>query len=147
MITPDRLREVLAYDPDTGQFHWRVRGRGKYKRPGAHAGHYDGRYVTMRVDGRKYYAHRLAWVYVHGVWPDGDIDHINEDKSDNRISNLRPASRSQNMLNVSRASERSQSGVRGVSPRRGRWRATISGRHIGDFDTIEEAAAARGAAR
>jgi len=50
--------------------------------------------------GKRYYAHRLAWLYVYGVWPDGDTDHINRNKHDNRIANLRSCSRSENMLNV-----------------------------------------------
>lgn len=146
MIGADRVREALDYHPETGEFYWRVGGHGRTV--GNRTGQFDGRYIMIQLDGRKYYAHRLAWLYVHGTWPETDVDHINENKTDNRLSNLRVATRGQNMLNITGPAKHNRfSGVRGVSPRRGRWRATISGRHLGDFDTIEEAAAAREAAR
>ena len=93
-------------------------------------------------------AHRLAWFYVYGAWPNGDLDHINGDKLDNRIANLREATRKQNMQNV-RQHKHNTSGVKGVAwhSQRNKWRAYIfvdyRQIHLGLFDTKEAAAAAR----
>jgi hypothetical protein len=101
----------------------------------------------MRVDGRLYRAHRLAWLYVHGEWPKGNLDHINRDGCDNRIANLRLATYSENGRN-SRLRSSNTSGFRGVYRRpNGRFTAQIwhSGacQTLGTFDTIEEAHAIR----
>jgi hypothetical protein len=87
-LTAERLRERLHYDAETGVFTRRV-GSGH-----AHAGDMAGSvhstgYVRIGIDGGKYTAHCLAWLYVHGVWPSDQIDHINRNRSDNRIANLR----------------------------------------------------------
>jgi hypothetical protein len=87
-LTAERLRKRLRYDAETGLFTRRV-GSGH-----AHAGDMAGSvhstgYVRICIDGGRYTAHRLAWLYVHGVWPSGQIDHINRNRSDNRIANLR----------------------------------------------------------
>lgn len=93
-----RLKELLHYDPNTGIFTWRVNRRGRFARKGSVAGTVDfNGYIAMGVDNRRYYAHRLAWLYVFGYYPPEDTDHINEIKTDNRIVNLRCASRSENM--------------------------------------------------
>jgi hypothetical protein len=145
-IEADRLRELLAYDPHTGLFRWRVT-RTK-ARAGAIAGYVksDG-YVSLCVEGRAYFAHRLAWLHVHGQWPAACIDHINRDRGDNRISNLREATISQNGCNRLGAAD-SKSGVKGVwfDASRNRWTACIQLRgrtkQIGRFKTKEDAAAA-----
>ena len=87
-LTAERLRERLHYDAGTGVFTRRV-GSG-HARTGEMAGsvHSTG-YVRISIDGGKYTAHCLAWLYVHGVWPPDQIDHINGNRSDNRIANLR----------------------------------------------------------
>jgi hypothetical protein len=87
-LAAERLRERLRYDGGTGVFTRRV-GSG-HARAGEIAGsvHSTG-YVRIGIDGGKYTAHRLAWLYVHGVWPSDQIDHINRNRSDNRIANLR----------------------------------------------------------
>ena len=93
-------------------------------------------------------AHRLAWLYHYGQWPNGDLDHINEVKDDNRISNLREATRAQNMQNV-RRHKHNTSGYKGVSwmPDRHKWRAYIfvnyKQQHIGLYNSPEEARDAR----
>lgn len=146
-LTAQRLKEVLDYNPTTGVFTWKVtRARGA--RAGAIAGSIskDG-YGLIGIDGRNYPAHRLAWLHYHGVWPKGDIDHVSLDKLDNRIINLRPASRSQNMANTT-AHRDNHSGLKGVffDRRRQRWASMITkdGRRkwLGYFDTAELAHAA-----
>ena len=98
-IIPDSIRDVLNYNPETGDLTWKVaRGNGSVK-AGTVAGHINrGRYVHIRTGGRTYLAHRLAWFLYHGEQPDV-IDHINRDKADNRITNLRSVTTSQNLLN------------------------------------------------
>ena len=148
MITPDRLRELLNYDPVTGVFTWIV-ARGSHK-PGAVAGRKHG-YVNIMIDGRMYKAHRLAWLYVTGEWPEADIDHVNMNKRDNRFYNLREATRSQNRMHTGAHAD-SKSGAKGVSwYKRGRkWRAAIhvggKQRHLGYFATKAEAMLAYSAA-
>jgi hypothetical protein len=147
MITPERLREVLHYDPDTGKFTWRVSRR--CVRAGDEAGglnkHLGYRYIG--VDGRRIPSHRLAWLYMTGDWPDGEIDHINRDRADNRWSNLRAASATENRANSKLRADNS-SGLRGVvwDFQRRLWMARIKNSHIGRFATKEEAARAYDAA-
>lgn len=150
MITQNRLRELLQYAPETGEFMWRVsHPRAK---AGAIAGatdHYG--YVVIRLDGHLYKAHRLAWLYVHGVWPPKNIDHINRVKNDNRMENLRLADQSINMHNVG-VRVNSKSGVAGVTWRadRKKWNARIKvgykNFNLGLFDDVAAAVAARRAA-
>jgi hypothetical protein len=108
-------------------------------------------YRGVGIDGQRYLEHRLVWFYVHGVWPADQIDHINGDRSDNRISNLREASQSQNNGNC-RKRGNNVSGYTGVfwNTRHAKWQAQIAmnGRnnYIGLFSDIEEAVAARKAA-
>ena len=101
-IIPDSIRDVLDYNPETGDLTWKVdRGNGSVK-AGTVAGHINrGRYVHIRTGGRTYLAHRLAWFLYHGEQPDV-IDHINRKKSDNRLTNLRSVTQSQNLLNTTR---------------------------------------------
>lgn len=111
MITADRLKELFMYDEYTGQF-FRKKVRAGGKNP---AGSYTwAGYLVISVDCRLYRAHRLAWLYVHGKFPDGDIDHINGNKADNRICNLRDVSRSVNMQNLKRSHKDSSVGLLGV---------------------------------
>lgn len=137
MLTADRLREVLSYNRDTGVFY----RRGKALRPKPNA----GGYLRLFVDGRLYYAHRLAWLYVTGQWPDPEIDHRDDDKANNRFSNLREATSSQNKF--ARRVRVGVSGVRGVRPHRSKWQAIISvnGKTVplGSYATIAEAAEVR----
>ena len=145
-MTRHKLAAVLNYEPTTGVFTWKVRsGRAV---PGMVAGTPHNRgYWQINVLGKVYLAHRLAWFVARGEWPVGDIDHINGDKQDNRIANLRTATRSQNMANKG-ANRNNTSGYKGVwfFKRTGRWMAGYrkDGKriHVGYFDTAEEAAAA-----
>jgi hypothetical protein len=141
-ITAEQVRELLHYDPETGVFTWLVPHRGHV----GTAGHVkpDG-YLQIGIGGHKFYAHRLAWLWVNGQWPDGDLDHRDTNRANNAIGNLRPATQTENNRNT-RAS-RSASGLKGVSrhPRSG-WRAkiTVEGRSVflGRFATPQEAHAA-----
>jgi hypothetical protein len=149
-LTAGRLRELLHYDPETGVFTWRV-PRGNVK-AGDVAGKFSGDgYRQVCVCGRFYYAHRLAWFYIHGVWPEAEIDHRNRDRSDNRMSNLRPVSRAENKQN-SKVYRGNSSGFKGVawSDRHRAWVARIWSNkrvtHLGRFPSINDAIAARKAA-
>jgi hypothetical protein len=146
MITAERLREVLHYDQETGEFRWKVRRHGV--RLGAVAGCIDARgYWSIKIDRRTYRASRLAWLYMTGEWPKLLIDHDNNVSSDNSWENLREASDAQNQWN-SRKPRTNTSGAKGVTWRSdaGKWQAQIcvNYRHVylGLFDDISEAAAA-----
>ncbi|WP_312414143.1 HNH endonuclease [Shinella sp.] len=142
-VTQMRLMEVLRYEPLNGEFIW-LNPTGRRVRSGAKAGTIatDG-YVVIRIDGRPYKAHRLAWLYMTGKWPDRFIDHIDLDKSNNKWANLREANDSQNMGNQA---ARSASGLKGVRKNCRKWASSIkvNGVNIllGNFDTKEEAHAA-----
>lgn len=151
-ITQARLKALLHYDPDTGLFRWvgRKHGRARNKNE---AGCVEKRigYASIGVDGRVYRAHRLAWLYVYGSWPQGQLDHINHKKADNRIANLRDVTCAQNHQNRAR-NTKSQTGQLGVTwhKRDARWMAHIeaSGKrhHLGYFKDLDAAIQARKAA-
>jgi len=137
-----RLRELLHYDPETGAFTWKIYVCGRAP-AGAVAGTtYRNGYHYIWLDGQRYFAHRLAWFYVHERWPVHEIDHIDCCRSNNAIANLREATESQNHFRVQ--SKSAQRGVYRVHT--GRWRAKIGVRgrdlHLGYFPTADEAAAA-----
>jgi hypothetical protein len=144
-VSPARLRAILHYDPETGEFRWRKR-----MSPRAPAGHIAGTltrdgYRVIAINGRNYRAHRLAWLYVTGEWRTETIDHRDGDPSNNRWNNLRRATRSQNCAN--RGLPRNNScGLKGVSWDGWSWRATVhkEGRrhYLGSFSTPEAAHAA-----
>lgn len=140
-LTAERLREVLAYDPESGLFTWSARTGGSATK-GRAAGTVDERgYLRIGVDRRVYRAHRLVWLYVFGKWPSSEIDHIDGDKSNNRISNLRDVSRQVNQQNLRHPHKRGGSGALGVSKHAstGKWRARIwtngKNKSLGLFDT------------
>jgi hypothetical protein len=99
-LTQQRLHELLHYDPSTGAFTWRVAPNRRII-AGSVAGVTETNgYRRIRIDGRQYGAHRLAWLYMHGEFPPNDIDHINRTRDDNRSTNLRAVTRKENMTNV-----------------------------------------------
>lgn len=149
MITAEHLRDVLDYDPRTGEFTWRV-ALSKRVKAGARAGCVEEgkaglKYVRIGLFGRPYRANRLAWLHVHGEWPRGLIDHKNGDTLDNRISNLREANSVQNGANCKMLVSNT-SGIKGVSwhKGKGRWQARIningSLKHLGWFADKQAAA-------
>jgi HNH endonuclease len=151
-IAPERVREALNYDPDTGLFTWRISTNRRIV-VGSVAGTPRNGYVTIKLDGTQYAAHRLAWLHVHGEIPDMDIDHKNGITIDNRLTNLRPATRSTNNRNRHVARSDSLIGVMGVGKGRrpGTYRARIKGDggeiHLGTFSSIEAASEAYQEAR
>ena len=100
--TAERVRELLVYDPDTGVFTWRANRSNCLAGTQAGGTTHAGGYRLIGIDGTKYLAHRLAWLYVTGAWPEEEIDHIDGQTDNNRFINLRPASRVQNAQNAKR---------------------------------------------
>lgn len=150
MISREKLQELLHYDPETGWFTWRVKrnAHGGAKQPGDRAGYKAPTgYRFINTQGRPYKEHRLAWLYVHGEWPSGEIDHANRNPGDNRLVNLRVATRSQNAANMVGA-RRAASGFKGVYKHKNgqSWFSQISvasrSKFLGRFPTPEEAHAA-----
>lgn len=143
MITQSRLKELLSYNEKSGEFVWKI-SRGRNAKIGDLAGckNLNG-YWIIGVDHRPYRAHRLAWLFVFGLWPKADIDHINGVRTDNRIGNLREATRSENLANK-KCQSNNRCGVKGVYLHHdGRFRAQVrmNGKniHLGLFDTAEQA--------
>lgn len=144
------LRSLYTYDAETGAIrHARTRGKG---RAGDYVGseRHDG-YLTTTISTRPYMVHRLVWMHVHGTWPEGCIDHINRNRADNRIENLRVVSFSENKENTG-VQANSVSGIKGVQflKSRNQWRARIQTKgqlfDLGRFNSAEEAGAAYTAA-
>lgn len=150
-VSAERIRELLHYDAETGHFTW-VQDRAHNAGAGSRAGtQVKNGAIHIGVDGRVYLAHRLVWLWVFGAAAPGAVDHINGIRSDNRLSNLRVATGSQNCGNtvLNRAN---RSGYRGVSwsNSRQKWIARIQSKgfseYLGEFDSPEEAAAVYNAA-
>ena len=149
-LTQARLKELVHYDLETGVFT--ARTARPHRPEGAVVGHPNRQgHILICVDGRKVSAHRLAWLYVTGEFPDGDLDHRNTDPGDNAWANLRRCTHRQNLQNCSLPSNNT-SGFKGVfkRPGRPRWMARIrvDGRlkSLGDFDAPNAAARAYDAA-
>ncbi|OTA14101.1 hypothetical protein Xvie_04002 [Xenorhabdus vietnamensis] len=142
-LTQSRLRELLDYNPETGAFVW-LSYRSQRARVGSIAGRINTLtgYIEIQIDGIRYKAHRLAWMYINGAMPEKQIDHISGIKTDNRISNLREATRSQNQQNIG-LTKANKSGRKGVHYRDGKWiaQAQINGKRyrLGRYHCIDEA--------
>ena len=142
-LSAERLRERVLYDPDTGVMTWRKSYfASRIGKPLGYTSPTTG-YRATHMDGRLWPMHRLIWLYVHGRWPADQIDHINGQRADNRLCNLREATHAQNCANIGFWRGRP---IKGVTFTRGRWQAQIrvGGKNIylGLFDTEEEASAA-----
>lgn len=154
------VKECLSFNPETGILTWLHRPREHFKSDKTYktfiskcAGKVAGwvesyGYINIRINGKAYKAHRLAWLIYHGKWPDDFIDHINGNKSDNRMCNLRDVDKFQNAQNIAKPSSNTLGfiGVAKASKGTG-YRAQIFCRgkniHLGRFPTIEEAVEAR----
>lgn len=141
MITNKRLHYLLTYDLSSGVFRWKNPNRGKAMAGQIINGWMQGKYLSVGLDSQRYKLHRLAWFYVYGRWPK-QIDHANGNRFDNRISNLRECTNSQNSANMF---GRGKSGLKGTyyEKRSKRYYALICKDYkrinLGTFDTKEEA--------
>ena len=157
LVSPRYLRNALDYDPDTGLLRWKYRGdmpaawNARYVGTPAFQSKEPRGYLAGRIHRSAYRTHRVVWAIVHGEWPVGYIDHINGDRSDNRIANLRVVNASENRRN-SAMPERNTSGCIGVTWNKqcGKWQAQMKIQkkpiYLGVYENFEEAVAARKAA-
>lgn len=150
-MNQSEVREILNYDEKTGEFTWRTKISHKVV-IGRLAGHInDSGYRIIKIKGIRYRAHRLAWLYIYGEWPEQQIDHINGRREDNRIINLRSATPRDNSKNQKRRVD-NQSGCTGISKHSlaNRWVAqiTLDGKstYLGIYEDFFEACCARKAA-
>lgn len=149
-VTRERLQELLHYDPETGTFRWLRSGMGRNADLSAGGLGKNG-YVYIAVEGRKYLAHRLAWLWANGCWPKALIDHKNMNRADNRLANLREADQVRNSANADKK-KNNTSGFKGVAKVTNceRWTARIKAHkkyhYLGCFRTPEEAHSAYRAA-
>lgn len=157
-VTAASLREMLNYDPATGQFFWRERSADRFESPRRHnnwnaryagksAGGLDKHgYLVIRIERRIYFAHRLAWLWVHGEWPERHIDHINRVRFDNRIRNLRVVTNAENNKNQSLRSS-NRYGTPGIRKRGNGFEARITSggitTQLGTFESLASAISAR----
>lgn len=144
MITQDRLKEVLDYDPVSGIFRWKIKTSDKVIVGNIAGCVRKNRHTVIKIDKMEYTAHRLVWLYMYGSFPEKELDHINCIRGDNRLCNLREVTRSQNLYNRAKFPN-TKSGHKGVYYNKAmkKWRARIGveGKSIdiGFYSTIEEA--------
>ncbi len=161
IISQSQLKSLIAYNKNTGVFIWLPRDRSHFRTDSTFnswrsrfawsvAGSISQKgYRTINIEGYHYKAHRLAWMYIYGEWPEQQIDHVNHIRDDNRISNLRAATNRENSINRSISSS-SSSGFYGINFEKDsqKWRVRINhgGKrvHIGRFSSKDEAIKARG---
>lgn len=142
LLTSERLKEIINYNPDTGIFRWKK--TNKSQRAGVLAGWIDVHgYRSIGIYGKTYRGCRLAWLFMTGEWPQEEIDHINGKRNDDRFINLRQVSRTTNSQNLRKPHKDNSHGLLGVMRLHKRWTAQImvSGKriHLGTFATPEEA--------
>ena len=143
--TLSALQKILRYDPDTGEFWWKESRSGR--RMDQPAGTISNGYRRIWIDGVNYSGHQLAWLFVRGRWPPHHLDHADQDRSNNRIGNLRPTNYARNRMNTG-PNRNSTSGFRGVTfykrQTRKPWGASlkVNGQpiYLGVYETREEAA-------
>jgi hypothetical protein len=141
-MTQQELKDLLHYDQDTGIFTWLI-SRGSIK-SGKKINNSIFDYTNIKINKKSYRAHRLAWLYIYGYIPINQIDHINGNKSDNRLCNLREVTNQQNQFN-SPIRKDNKSGVKGVHwhKKQNKWVANLhingKAKQLGSFDNLEEA--------
>lgn len=152
-LSQDELMRFLSYNETTGIFVWKIGFQHGPVKTGCPAGtKASSGYIVIAINRKKYFAHRLAWQYIHGEVPGGNIDHINGLKHDNRIENLRIATKSQNAAN-SKVSTMNTSGVKGVSwsNKAKKWVVQVRDKgkktHVGCFSDLHSAKLAASDAR
>ena len=144
-MTPEEVRQIFVYTD--GKLLWNIE-TAKTKK-GTVAGSNSHGYIEIKYKQKRYLAHRLIWCYAHGKWPSGMIDHIDGNKSNNRIENLRDVSNAVNQQNHQSIRSDNKTGVRGVVYRQSTNRYLVQirmfgkNKYIGSYKTIEEATAAR----
>lgn len=133
-LSAEHVRSLFRYDCETGKV---------YRHDGKEAGTTNGQgYRQISIKSKIYPTHRLAWLMAYGAWPSGDIDHINGDRQDNRLCNLRDVSHSRNLFNRRAHASHNKARLLGVSPHKNKWRAHLGKRYLGLFGTPEAAHAA-----
>lgn len=145
LLTQEKLKEILHYEPETGLWTWLVSNSNRVK-IGSIAGNYNKviKYHQIRIFGKLYYGHILAWLYMTGVWPENEIDHKDTNPSNNKWLNLREATSSQQKWNAGKR-KNNTSGYKGVhlDKNSGKYVAQIGLNYkviyIGSRNTIEEA--------
>lgn len=148
MVSHEQLLSLLRYDKDRGRFFWLKTGRGIKPSKNGEAGSIDVHgYGQVSLHGKVYKEHRLVWFYVYGEWPNGQIDHINHDRRDNRIENLRIVDNEINHRNRPKQ-QNNKTGMPGVwKMPDGRYQAYINVKgkrfHLGKYRTLDEAKRAR----
>jgi hypothetical protein len=141
----DRLHSLLRYDMNTGKLFWKFATSNRVK-VGDEAGTiYKNGYKYVSVDGHRILAHRLIFFMLSGFWPDGQVDHRDNDRLNNKIENLRACSPKQNAENKKHPQSNNSFGVLGVSPSRGKFRAQIQvngkNQFLGRYETLDKAQA------
>lgn len=141
-MTPERLHELLKYNAETGLFTW-VKVRRGCRIGGVAGCRMKSGYIIIRLDDELFYAHRLVWLYVHGKWPIDQLDHIDGNRANNKLSNLREVSNLENAQNIRGPKSKNRSGFLGVRKENSKWLAEIKVNYkpirIGLFATPEEA--------
>lgn len=144
LLTAERLREILDYDPETGIFAWRERKNGRQQGKPVGSPNSAG-YLQIMIDGKNYRACRLAWLYITGDWPKQVIDHLNGKRSDDRFLNLRHVPQAINTQNIKGPRSDNIHGFLGATfdKKRGCWYAQININkkhlHLGRYSTPEDA--------
>lgn len=145
-LTPELVRTLLSVDPSDGKIYWLVsHGRWAHLPAGELAGCLRGGYRYIHIQGKNHFGHRLSWLMSYGEWPATTLDHINGDRDDNRIENLRLATVTENNQNQHGTPKHNTSGTRGVSwdEARQMWTARISinnkSVNLGRFPSKEQA--------
>lgn len=152
ILTQEYLRSLFDYDPETGLVTRKTCTANRQTVGEVVGSKYKRGYLVATINYTKYPLHRLIWLWVHGEWPAADVDHINRDRADNRLLNLRSVTRSENSHNAG-MSRANRSGFTGVSwdKSKTRWLASIRANgkqhYLGRFDTPQAASAAYLAAK